>query len=139
MDEHNEQVEHEINFVKKFSHKNYAFKVTILIIVTYFLIGIILSLLDLTVIPKSWKQDFNIYTQGAIQIIFLLLPVIYFSKRALLPFNVILRQKHFPAHKQIIAGIAGIIIFQVAASSFMVIQEKLIPSQFLDLYKQLED
>ncbi|MFH1052620.1 MAG: CPBP family intramembrane glutamic endopeptidase [bacterium] len=126
-------------YEKRYSHKSYAYKVTALIILLYFAGGIISSVLQFSFFGNELNKEYSIYSQCILQIFILLLPTIYFAKRALLPYSILMRKKSEVNYQQIIAGIIGIIAFQAFVTGFMALQEKIIPDTFLTYYKDIED
>ncbi len=126
------------NPYNRFSHKKYAFLATAIIILLYFLGGIISSVIQFSFVEDNLKKDYAIYSQGILQIVCLLLPTFYFAKKSLLPMSILMRKKSTLNSQQIVAAIIGIIAFQAFVSGFLVLQEKIIPDSILSFYQNIE-
>ncbi|MFC2130491.1 lysostaphin resistance A-like protein [Bacteroidota bacterium] len=138
MDEQEKLTVQEFNNTPYFSHKTYAYKVTALIIILYIISGIILSIFQSAFLNDEQGKIFSIYSQGFLQLVIILLPTLYFARRALLPFDILIRKKNSISIKQVVAGIMGIIAFQMFATGYMVIQERIIPDMLLPYYYEME-
>jgi uncharacterized protein len=129
----------EIFIPHNFSHKSYALRSTLIIIILYISAGIILSMIKIFLFTDESGKCFEIYSQGLSQILFLLLPTIYFARRALLPFRVLIRISKPPNLFQILASVIGIVAFQAFANGYIILQEHLIPDFLFTYYKELEE
>lgn len=122
-----------------YSHKRYAYKSVLKIIVLYLLGGICSAIIQYTFLKSDSEQIFSIYSQGFLQILLLLLPTLFFAKRALLPTTLLFRKKSSVNFIQICAGIIGILAFQIFATGYTVLQEKIIPEFLFNYYKEIEE
>jgi membrane protease YdiL (CAAX protease family) len=122
-----------------YSHKGYAYKSIIKIIILYLFGGLCLSIIQFTFLKSDSEQIFSIYSQGILQILLLLLPTLFFARRALLPTSVLFRKKTSVNSIQISAGIIGILAFQLFATGYTVLQEKIIPDFLFQYYKEIEE
>ncbi len=124
--------------MKPFSHKYYAVKAVTVIILVYFGTSLFVSLFEY-IYPLGENQHLvEIYTQGLWQILFLFLPTIYFAKKSPIPTKTILRISRTPSAKIFLLAIAGVLVLQILSSSYLTIQEYLIPNSLLDYYKSME-
>lgn len=122
----------------KYSHKGYAYKSVAKIILLYLAGGLISAIIQSVFFDSETGKIFSIYSQGVLQILLLLLPTLYFAKRALLPTSILFRKKNPVNILQIFAGIIGILSFQIFAIGFTIVQEKIIPDFLLGYYKEIE-
>jgi membrane protease YdiL (CAAX protease family) len=127
-----------------FSYRSFAYKKTAIIIILYIAVGAIASLIGSYLINKEFSKDFNVFTQGLVQLTCMLLPIFYLSRRSLLPFNVIFRIKTVPSQRQIIYGLLGILSFQILASGYSILQDyfflrtNFFPEIIIKLYRELQ-
>jgi len=125
--------------LRTFSHKHYAYKVTAIIILMYFAGGIFASIIQYSFFDENSVKIFSIYSQGVLQLLLILVPTIYFAKKALLPVSILFRKNYSINFIQVVSGILGIFAFQLFATGFTIIQEKIIPDFLLSYYKEIEN
>ena len=117
----------------KFSHVKFANKYFIIIILIYLVSGIIIELIN----PLHQGKLFG-YMQGLAQLLLMLLPALLFSRFSPMPFKTLFRLEFKPDLKLIVLSIIGIIALYVFETTYLFLQEKLIPGFLFEIYQTTE-
>ncbi|MBI5326180.1 MAG: CPBP family intramembrane metalloprotease [Ignavibacteriae bacterium] len=128
----NQLIPAEIN-KPKFSHIKFANKYFIIIILIYLLSGVIIEL----IYPHQYGKLLG-YLQGLAQLLLMLIPVLIFSRLSPLPFKTLFRLEYKPDLKLLLLSILGILALYVFETTFLILQEKLIPDFLIEIYKATE-
>jgi hypothetical protein len=115
----------------------YPYNILVIIISIYFLGSTLLTLLAY-LMPKDFLPNFDSYLQGISQILFLLLPTLYFASKSNLTLRSILRLEKMPDKNLFLLSFIGIIWLQMFIIGFQIVQEHFIPNSLLPFYREFE-
>jgi membrane protease YdiL (CAAX protease family) len=119
----------------KFSYSRYGIRSILFIILAFFIGSLIYA-----IVTKFIKfGNYEIVTVGIIELVFILLPAIYFASKSRLSLKTTLRLEKLPTLKQVIFGLMGLLALQVFASCYFPVQESLVPAKFLGQYREIID
>ncbi|OGU16649.1 MAG: hypothetical protein A2X61_01180 [Ignavibacteria bacterium GWB2_35_12] len=117
----------------KFSHVKFANKFLIIIMLIYIVSGVVVEIF----LPML-RVKFIGYIEGLSQLFLMLLPALFFSRYSTLPFKTLFRLESIPGLRIILLSVIGIIALSIFNTSFLYLQERLIPDFLVEAYKLTE-
>ncbi|TAL70434.1 MAG: CPBP family intramembrane metalloprotease [Bacteroidetes bacterium] len=117
----------------KFPNVKFANKYLVIILCIYLFSGILIELVN----PLQ-QGKFLAYLQGSAQLLLMFLPALIFSRFSPLTFKTLFRLESKPSLLIIILSLTGIIVLSLFETSYLFLQDKLIPEFLQEIYKTTE-